>query len=194
MNNQQDRELGWDDEIVNDGPNNILLPEGDYNFTVASFKRGRHQGSTNLPPCNKAELEVTIHTQDHGDVTVHHNLFLHTKTEGFLSNFFTGIGQKQPGEPLRMNWGSVVGSKGRCQLEHNKYTDNNGNEQVNNQIKTFYSYEEYLKDQQSGNVGQFQQAPQQTQQPQQPTQNQAPFPTGEQQQPQSNTGFTKGQF
>src|SRR5690625_6661854 len=101
MNNQVDRELGWDDEIVNDGPVNILLPEGDYNFTVAKFERARFAGSANLPPCNQAKLEITIHCPENGDVTVFHNLYLHTKTEGFLSNFFTSIGQKKEGEPLR---------------------------------------------------------------------------------------------
>lgn len=189
MNNQQqDRELGWDDEIVNDGPVNILLPEGDYNFTVAKFERARFQGSTNLPACNQAKLEITIHSPEHGDVTVHHNLFLHTKTEGFLSNFFTGIGQKKTGEPLRMNWQAVTGAKGRCQLEHNKYT-RDGEERVNNQIKTFYPYEEYLKH--AGGQDQTQQqAP-----PQQQQQNQAPFPTNAQQQPnQQQGGFTPGQF
>ena len=189
MNQNVDRELAWDDEIVNDGPDFVLLPEGDYNFTVANFERARFQGSAKLPACNQAKLEVIIHCPENGDQTISHNLFLHTKTEGFLSEFFTGIGQKKKGEPLRMDWNKVVGSKGRCQLEHNKYMSK-GEERVNNQIKKFYPYEDYLKHQQSGNAGQFQQN-----QPRQQQQNQAPFPTQQPQQPQqTNTGFTQGQF
>lgn len=189
---QIERELGWDDEIEKDGSDFILLPEGDYNFTVAKFERARFQGSAKMPPCNQAKLELTIHSPEHGDVTVFHNLFLHTKTEGLLSNFFTGIGQKKKGERLRMNWNAVVGAKGRCQIEQNKYMKD-GREYVNNQVKKFYPYEDYLKHQgQQQPQQQYQQPVQQNnyQQPQQPMQNQAPFPTGQPQQ----GGFTPGQF
>lgn len=210
MSQEMGKELGWDDEIVNDGPEFVLLPEGDYNFTVKKFERARFQGSANMPPCNQAKLEITIHSQEHGDQTVFHNLFLHTKTEGFLSAFFTGIGQKKKGEPLRMNWNAVVGAKGRCKLEHNTYTNNEGKERTNNQIDRIYPYEDYLKhaggNQPSGNTGQFNQqqnqsAPQQQQQaPQGNTftqqQNQAPFPTNNQQQNQQQQQgeFVPGKF
>ena len=167
---QIDRELNWDDEIVRDGGGEfVLLTPGDYNFTVTKFERARFQGSQNLPPCNQAKLEITIHSPEHGDVIVFHNLYLHTKTEGLLSAFFSAIGQKKKGEPLRMNWNTVVGSKGRCQIEHYKYTKD-GRELVNNQIKRFYPYDEYLK-----HIGQ------------QNPQHQPPFP--------GQTGvFTPGQF
>lgn len=166
---QVERELGWDDTIEKDGGEYILLPEGDYNFTVAKFERARFVGSANLPPCNQAKLEITIHSPEHGDVIVFHNLFLHTKTEGLLSAFFSAIGQKKKGEPLRMNWNAVVGAKGRCQIEHYKHTKD-GREYVNNQIKRFYPHDEYLKHAQH-------------------QQHQAPFPTGQQQ-----GGFTPGKF
>lgn len=170
----QERELTWDDEIEKDGGNFILLPAGDYNFTVAKFERGRFQGSENLPACNEAKLELKIDSPEHGEVTVFHRLFLHTKTEGFLSNFFAGIGQKKKGEKLRMNWNTVVGSKGRCKIVENKYMSK-GEERVNNQVDTFYPYEKYLKHS-GGNQQQTQQAP---------------FPTTNQQQ---QGGFVPGQF
>ncbi|MDF2649829.1 MAG: BCBBV1cgp15 [Paenibacillus sp.] len=178
-----ERELGWDDTIEKDGGEFVLLPEGDYNFTVVKFERSRFQGSTNLPACNQAKLELTVHCPKNGDVTIFHNLFLHTKTEGLLSAFFSAIGQKRKGEPLRMNWNAVIGAKGRCQLEHNKYTSK-GEDRVNNQVKRFYPYEDYLK--QSGT----QQPQYQQQQYQQQNQHQAPFPTGTQ----NGGGFTPGQF
>lgn len=195
----QERELTWDDEIVKDGGDFILLPEGDYNFTVAKFERGRFQGSEKMPACNQAKLEITIHSQEHGDQTIFHNLFLHTKTEGLLSNFFAGIGQKKKGERLRMNWNAVVGSRGKCKLIHNKYTVK-GEERVNNQISKFYSPED-LPQQQFQQAGQQQPPQQQFQQQQgyqqqqyqqqQNQQYQPPFPTNTQQQ---GGGFTPGQF
>lgn len=166
---QLERELGWDDEIQKDGGEFIVLPAGDYAFTVTKFERGRFSGSEKLPPCNQAKLELTVHSPEYGDVVVFHNLHLHTKTEGLLSNFFAGIGQKKKGEPLRMNWNAVVGAKGRLKLEINKFPGRDGIEKTNNQVKTFYAYDE-LPSQQSQ------------------SQYQAPFPTGQQ------GGFTPGQF
>lgn len=191
MNNE--RELGWDDEIEKDGSDFILLPDGDYDFTVAKFERGRFQGSAKMPACNQAKLELTVHSPQ-GDVVIFHNLFLHTKTEGLLSNFFAGIGQKRKGEKLRMNWNAVIGARGRLMLEINKFTKKDGSEGTNNQVKKFYSYDEIPGKQQQPS---YQQAPpqQQYQQPayqQQPTQqHQQPFPT---QNPPQQGGFTPGQF
>jgi len=185
----QERELSWDDEIEKDSGDFILLPEGDYFFTVSKFERGRFAGSTKMPACNQAKLELTVHSPEYGDVTVFHNLFLHTKTEGLLSNFFAGIGQKKKGEKLRMNWSTVVGAKGKCQLEINSYTGNDGKEKTNNQVKKFYPYEEAFPQGQAQGYQQPQanQQYQQPAQPTQPTQN-MPFPTGGQ------GGFTPGQF
>lgn len=193
----QERELGWDDEIVNDGPEFIVLPEGDYNFTIAKFERGRFTPGpkSKMPACNQATLELKIQSPEHGEVTVFHRLLLHTKTEGFLSNFFTGIGQKKKGEPLRMNWNAVVGASGRCKLIINKYTTNSGEERTNNQVDTFYEPETppqptYQQPVQQPAAQPYQQ-PAPPVQPQQPTQQQAPFPTNP---PQQGGGFTPGQF
>src|SRR5690625_1469230 len=128
MTQNQGYELGWDDEIEESGPDFILLPEGDYNFSVEKFERGRHSGSTNLPPCNMAILTLKVNGGDQGTATVIHRLFLHSKTEGFLSNFFEAIGQKKEGERIRMNWNAVMGAKGRCKLEINRYTTQSGEE------------------------------------------------------------------
>lgn len=170
----QERELGWDDEIEKDSSDFILLNEGDYNFTVTKFERGRFVGSDKMPPCNQAKLELTVHSPEHGDVVIFHNLFLHSKTEGLLSSFFSGIGQKKKGEKLRMNWNMVTGSKGKCKIKLNKYMSK-GEERVNNQVQKFYPYEEVLPQVQG-----YQQQQQQT-----------PFPTSTQ--PQQG-GFTPGRF
>ena len=51
------------DEIENDNEFQIL-PDGDYNFTVTGFERGRHQGSAKLPPCNKAIITLKMCIRD----------------------------------------------------------------------------------------------------------------------------------
>lgn len=188
-----ERELSWDDEIQESGPDFILLPEGDYNFIVEKFERARHNGSANLPSCPMAKLTLKVDGGSAGTTTVIHRLFLHSKTEGFLSNFFEAIGHKKEGERVKMNWDQVINARGRCKLEINTYMKD-GRELQNNQVKTFLPYNDYLK-----NQG----AQQQQQAPQQQNMNQAPFPgtsqqgTGQQpqqpQQPQQG-GYTPGAF
>ncbi|OAS21162.1 hypothetical protein [Paenibacillus oryzisoli] len=189
--NQTEREFGWDDTIEKDGGGGfVLLPPGDYNFTVAKFERSRYAGSDKMPACNQAKLELTVHSPSDGDVTVFHNLFLHTKTEGLLSNFFAGIGQKKKGEPLRMNWNTVVGARGRMKLEIRNYKSN-GEDRSMNQVKTFYEYEApSYGNQQPQSQQQYQQTPQQVYQQPTSQQHQQPFPGAGQQQ----GGWQQGQF
>ena len=137
----EEKELQWDDTITKDASDFILLPEGDYNFTIESFERGRHGGSEKLPPCNKAILTLRIEAQE-GTARITHNLFLHSKTEGMLSAFFTSIGQKKKGEPLKMNWGQVPGSSGRCKVGIHEYKNKDGEDRTSNDIKKFYPKED----------------------------------------------------
>ena len=187
-------ELGWDDEIEESGPSFALLPAGDYNFTVTKFERGRHQGSEKLPACNMAILTLEIDGGEHGSTIVTNRLFLHSKTEGFLSNFFEAIGHKNEGERVKMNWNAVHGAKGRCTLEINKFMSK-GEERQNNQVKTFLPYEQYVKHEQQAQQQPAQPVQQQVPQQQQQM-NQAPFPGGgktQQHAPQQGN-FTPGAF
>lgn len=138
--NNGPRELEWDDEIQHDSTF-TLLPEGDYNFGVMSFERGRHNGSDKLPPCNKAILQINL-WNDAGDQTqITHNLFLHSSVEGILCAFFTAIGQRKHGDKLVMNWATVPGSCGRCHVGIRTYTKEGEEKQIN-QITRFLEPDE----------------------------------------------------
>lgn len=133
----EDHELGWDDEIEKD-TDYILLAEGDYSFTVESFERARHNGSEKLPACNKAIVYLKVKGRDmesgrEGEVTIRHQLFLHSKTEGMLCAFFTGIGQRKKGERMKMNWNLVPGSTGKAKIGIREYNGRKFNE-----VKKFY--------------------------------------------------------
>ncbi len=129
-----ERELGWDDQIEKESTF-ILLPEGEYDYTVKSFSRGRHQGSAKLPPCPKAVLKIEV-TNGTDSTTIEHNLFLHSKCEGMLSEFFVSIGLKKHGEPLKMNWNAVTGKTGRCKVYIDTWQGTSG-EMKSNKIKKF---------------------------------------------------------
>ena len=153
-----ERELGWDDEISKES-DFTLIPEGDYSFTVTGFERGRHEGSDKLPPCNKAVITLRVELPDGTTQDLKHNLFLHSKTEGLLSAFFTCIGLKKKGEPLRMNWSAVIGTKGRCKIAVRTWKGKSGEDMQSNDVKKFYAPDEGAQPVQSAPV---QPAPQQS--------------------------------
>jgi len=135
--NDDGRALGWEDTIEHDSPDFVILPEGDYDFEIIDFERGRHNGSEKLPPCHKAIVHVKVEGKE-GTTIIKHNLFLHSKTEGMVCAFFTAIGLRKKGEPFKMNWPAVPGSKGRCKVGIRKWKNDEGKEMTFNEIKKFY--------------------------------------------------------
>lgn len=79
-------ELGWDDEIQQES-SFILLPEGDYRFTVEKFDRARHAGSANIPPCNKAIVHFRVFSPDGSSVLLRRTCFCTQKWNGSCPSF-----------------------------------------------------------------------------------------------------------
>lgn len=141
MLNNNEMLMDWDDAIENDGQEFVILPEGDYNFTVVDFERGRFPGSAKIPACNKATLTLQVNTAD-GTATIKTDLILYRSLEWRISSFFRCIGQKKHGERLVMNWNAVVGSRGRAHFKPRNYTDRDGNERQANDVDKFYDWDE----------------------------------------------------
>jgi len=136
-------EYGWEDEIVNEGGDYVLLPEGDYEYTVEKVDRARHAGSEKVPPCNMAKVTFTIWgAEDKIEIT--ENFFLCNKFEWKLSALFLSLGMKKHGEPLKMNWTAVPGSKGKCRVYIDNYKKKDGSDGQSNKIKKFYAYDEQV--------------------------------------------------
>lgn len=136
--NDQGHELDWDDEITKDSSEFSLLPPGKYPFTVKSWSRGQHNGSAKLPPCKMCELEIIVMDPSTGEETlIKHRLYLHSKTEGLLSQFFVSIGLKKHGETLKMQWNKVTGATGTCKIFIDEYVGNDGEKHKSNKIKSF---------------------------------------------------------
>ena len=139
--NQQNMCLDWDDAIESDGQEYVLLEEGDYNFQVVDFERGRFPGSAKIPPCNKAALTLQVRTAEGKIATIKTDLILHRNLEWRLSAFFRCIGQKKHGERLVMNWNKVQGSSGRAHFKPRTYTTRDGEERQTNDVDRFYDYD-----------------------------------------------------
>lgn len=135
------RELGWNDEISNDGEEFVLIEPGEYAFQVKTFERGRYKGGEKIPACNMATLSILIFDSEGKVIGLinKHNLILHTKCEFFVSAFFRSIGQRKHGETLKMDWTKVVGSRGRCEVATKRLpsTKTPGEERTFNEIKKF---------------------------------------------------------
>jgi len=131
--------MDWNDSIESDGNEYVPIPEGDYNFTVTHLERGRFNGSSKVPPCNKATIHVQVETKD-GVSNVKFDLILYRTLEWRISAFFRCIGQKKQGEKLTMDWTKVVGSKGRAHFKQRSYTNQNGEERLINDIERFIDY------------------------------------------------------
>lgn len=141
MIEKKDMLMDWNDSIEEDGQEYILLPEGDYNFTVTNFERGRFPGGPKVPACNKATITVQVNDKD-GIATVKFDLLLYRSLEWRISGFFRCIGQKKHGEKLSMDWNKVIGSKGRAHFKQRTYTNNQGEEKATNDIDRFLDYNE----------------------------------------------------
>ena len=125
------REFSWDgDTITADGNDYILLPPGDYPFTITKFDRARSQGSDKMPPCNMAVVYFEVHS-DQGDVQVRENYLLHSKFEWKLSQLFSSVGLKKKGEPCPLNFNALPGRSGRLKLKHTRGTGEKANNEYN---------------------------------------------------------------
>lgn len=135
-NAAEDRALDWDD-VVDQGQEFTVLPAGIYPFRVETWARARHAGSEKLPPCNKAIITLEIDGGQLGKRKIEHNLFLHTKTQGFLNQFFASIGCPTEGGKVRMDWNKVPGATGRVEIYVDKYTKKDGTPGESNKVKKF---------------------------------------------------------
>lgn len=132
------RELDWDDSIQNDSQF-VELPEGDYDFVIDHYERGRSKGSEKIPASNMAIVFFNVSGQNGETTTIKENFILHSKLEWKLSELFCSVGLKKKGEELRMNWNALPGLKGRCQVTLDP--DKNDPSKKYNHIKKLYPYE-----------------------------------------------------
>src|SRR5574344_312538 len=140
INNNENMVMDWNDSIENDGQEFVLLPEGDSNFVVTNFERGRFPGGAKVPACNKAAITVQVNAPE-GVSIVKFDLLLYRSLEWRISGFFRSIGQKKHGEKLTMDWNKVIGSKGRAHFKQRTDVNQSGEEKTVNDLDRFIDYD-----------------------------------------------------
>ena len=137
-NDYYDQGMDWNDEIEQES-NFIELPEGDYDFTIDHYERGRSKGEGKLPPCNMAIVYFNVHTLDGRETQIRENFVLHKTLEWKLSQLFRSVGLKKEGEKISMRWDDLAGLSGRCHLI--LQPDSKDPEKKYNHIKELYPKE-----------------------------------------------------
>ena len=131
----------WDATIENDGQEYVILPEGDYVYTVMSVERGWQNSTAKIPKgCNKAILTLEVQTKD-GPARVTTNLLLLHSMEWKLSAFFRSVGLKKHGEKLVMNWAAVTGRRGMAHIKPRNYTTQDGQQRQANDLDRWLDYD-----------------------------------------------------
>lgn len=141
-NATQGHELDWDDEIQKENGEFILLPGGDYRFTIEKVERARHTGSAKVPPCNKAIVTFRVYSSNGETALITEQYLLYSDLEWKLSEFFASIGLKGKDEKVKMRWMEAIGKSGICEVyidNYHKKTDKVGeNTGYSNKIKKLY--------------------------------------------------------
>ena len=139
MAEYEGRELGWDEEVEKgEGGDYVLLPPGDYDFTVETFERARFEGSAKAPACNKAVIKLRVEVPE-GSTLITESLLLYDKMQWKIAQFFVCIGEKEVDGKVKMNWPAVPGAKGRATIEVT--TDRNDASKKYNHVKKYLPYE-----------------------------------------------------
>ena len=147
MANTEEKILGWDDEIQNDGEfsgeENVVLPEGNYDFEVVKTEQAWYDGSQKIPACNMAKVYLRVDGGELGKALCVENIYLLERLEWKAAAFLRSIGLKKHGEPIA--WRQLIhcdGETGRCEIYVDEYDSRNGDKKKSNKIKKFFDKEE----------------------------------------------------
>jgi len=125
VNNNNSEALDWEDEIE-ESSGFVLLPDGDYRFTVTGFERGYFQPTrqdSKIPPCNQADYSLTIEWKDSAGISrtnvLHYRLKLTRSLQWLIYEFFESIGLRKKGDgTTKMPWEKAIGCSGICEIGH----------------------------------------------------------------------------
>ena len=116
--------IGWDDEVsekdAGSSENNefVVLPPGEYPFTIVKKELGKFKGSEKLSACNMVKIELIVDGGDKGKAYVYHRFYMHTKMLWKIYQFLQAIGLHKSGDGAGpIPWNSVKkGMKATCHV------------------------------------------------------------------------------
>ena len=147
MANENEKIIGWDDEILSDGEysseESTVLPEGNYDFEVIKTEQAWFDGSQKIPACNMAKVFLRVDGGELGKALCVENIYLLERLEWKAAAFLRAIGLKKHGEPIA--WRQLVhcdGERGRCHVYVDEFTGRDGETKQSNKVKNFFDKDE----------------------------------------------------
>jgi len=160
MANENEKIIGWDDEILSDGEysseESTVLPEGNYDFEVIKTEQAWYDGSAKIPACNMAKVFLRVDGGELGKALCVENIYLLERLEWKAAAFLRAIGLKKHGEPIA--WRQLVhcdGERGRCHVYVDEFTGRDGDTRQSNKVKNFFDKEEAPKPKKEYKKGAF---------------------------------------
>lgn len=95
---------------------------------MESFERKIYEGGAKIPRCPQAALKLRVHGGEYGDALVFRNLFLVSKQQWLIAQFFISLGLMEKGGTEKMPWNKVIGASGYVEIVHRIYKDQPYNE------------------------------------------------------------------
>ena len=129
-----DTALDWNTPLFAEAvPEFVVLPPGEYDFTVKKFERSMYQGGTSkkdghaINPCPLAKITMEVQTEN-GPALVNDTLFLKANNVWKISAFFQSIGMAEEGKPFTPDWNGAVGGTGKFKTKSREYNGKTFNE------------------------------------------------------------------
>ena len=147
MADKENKVIGWDDEITDDGEYSgeelVVLPDGNYPFEVIKTEKIWYDGSQKIPACNAAKVFLRIDGGSLGKALCVEYIYLLEKMEWKAACFLRALGLKKHGEPTAWREiGDCNGETGRCQIYIDEYTGRDGTTKHSNKVRRFFDKEE----------------------------------------------------
>ena len=137
MSELEQKVFDWDDvtEVEERAlPETVILPEGNYPFTVIKTEKGFHQPKSGgkIPACNKVDVYLRLDGGPLGTGLAVQTLFLCEKQAWKAAAFFRSIGMRKHDEPVKWRWiDHCDGEKGRCKIVVDTFTQGDKTRQSN---------------------------------------------------------------
>ena len=129
----------WDDSAQVQDSQYELLPAGEYDYEVTSFKRERFDGSAKMAACPIAVLQLKC-TNAQASGTGFCRLFLNSKVLWRITQFFKSCGLLDPNTPEGTSFPmslfeQATGCTGKVKVTVTKSTGSNGKTYENNDFQ-----------------------------------------------------------
>ena len=131
------------------GGNYVLLPEGDYDFTIVDLKESRHQNvGGKVGNCKQVNPVFRLTNPEDGSAVdiSNYNLYMWNSRGclGMIAQYYDSIGLHKKGDPIHFDWTKDhhIGKTGRLQIKHETYKRRDGGEGTSMKISKLYPKQE----------------------------------------------------